>query len=465
MKTVKTVVKIFLFLFVLVLVCQREYNVLSWKDSDGILSLYNSKENSIDVLFTGSSHSFCTVNTGILWEEYGIAAKDIADGGQPLASTYYYLKEALKTQHPEIVFVELYGINISYLALTDGNIYRNTLNMKWSLDYLNNRNSVIDAIGSKYKTEENYDDIVKGMLYKFPVIHTRYSELTENDYKQNNEMLRFLSNWTTKAYDKPVFDNSVGTLSEKQISILDDIYNLSREENFKLIFWVAPYVVNEDAAKIYNALEKYADEKNIDMYNFIKLADQINFDFTADMRNESVYGSHVNNFGSMKVTRYLGDLLRSVYGVPDRSADPLYAEYERMGKEWDLIKAQHDLETADNFKDFMTIANNDLFDTTVYFFNYHEAGLNEELISFLNEMKTNEEGLFTNAQYNNISKVWGISDRYKLIVKDHIITLYDGTETVQIPACDAYVITVDKINGKYSKRMAFTFSEDKYIKK
>ena len=62
-----------------------------------------SIRRGIDVLFLGSSHVHCNVNTQLLWDEYGMAAYLMTGAEQPLWNSYYNLKEALKTQKPRLV--------------------------------------------------------------------------------------------------------------------------------------------------------------------------------------------------------------------------------------------------------------------------------------------------------------------------------------------------------------------------
>ena len=86
------------------------HNVLLLKSEDGISqcrSLYKQKKDSIDVLFLGSSRIFCNVRTGILWDEYGIASYDLGGAETTMMSSFYHLSEALKTQHPEVVVLEV----------------------------------------------------------------------------------------------------------------------------------------------------------------------------------------------------------------------------------------------------------------------------------------------------------------------------------------------------------------------
>ena len=75
--------------------------------------LYN-KDSSYDVLFMGSSHMNGMMDPSVLYDKYGITSFNYATGGQPVNVTYYLLKEALKTQSPKIVVLDLY-----YFGLAD----------------------------------------------------------------------------------------------------------------------------------------------------------------------------------------------------------------------------------------------------------------------------------------------------------------------------------------------------------
>lgn len=105
-------VRLICFIMVFVLLLLSFQKVFSFKYGDGIYPLklfYEAKENSIDVICFGSSHIFENVNTGTLWDEYGIASFDLCGSIQPLWNTYYYMKEALKTQQPKVMVVDVFG--------------------------------------------------------------------------------------------------------------------------------------------------------------------------------------------------------------------------------------------------------------------------------------------------------------------------------------------------------------------
>ena len=74
--------------------------ILMLKSEDGIEQMqayYKQKENTVDALFLGSSKVYCQIDTGIIWDKYGISSFDLGGAEAPSWVCYYYLKEALKT--------------------------------------------------------------------------------------------------------------------------------------------------------------------------------------------------------------------------------------------------------------------------------------------------------------------------------------------------------------------------------
>ena len=89
------------------------YRLLHFKSTDGCYPaemFYQQEENTVDVLCLGSSHTYTNINPAILWDEYGMAAYDLAGSNQTLWNTYYYMKEALKYQTPQLVVVDVYRV-------------------------------------------------------------------------------------------------------------------------------------------------------------------------------------------------------------------------------------------------------------------------------------------------------------------------------------------------------------------
>lgn len=89
-------------------------------------------EDSVDVLFFGSSLVYCDVVPAVIYEETGLTGYVMAGPEQTMSLSYYYIREALKTQSPSAVFLELTGAmyeryqdftvaNVSYMPLLSEN--------------------------------------------------------------------------------------------------------------------------------------------------------------------------------------------------------------------------------------------------------------------------------------------------------------------------------------------------------
>ena len=105
---IKRIAGTIVFCAVFLILLNRIYTVLSWKDTAGeyyssVDSFYEVDKGLVDVLFFGSSHCYCSIDPSVLWEEHGIGSFSLAISGQDFAGTYYTLKEALKTQDPKVV--------------------------------------------------------------------------------------------------------------------------------------------------------------------------------------------------------------------------------------------------------------------------------------------------------------------------------------------------------------------------
>ena len=157
--------------------------VLLLKSEDGInqiQALYRQPKDSIDVIFLGSSKVYCDIATGVLWDNYGIAAFDLGGAEAPSWVSYYQLKEALKTQRPKVVCYEV-SVAAMYDMLTQANNWAsdNNYGMKW------NKNR-IDML--KIDSEEKDYRI---RLNPFNLMHGRYTDLKENDFTNVRDSAKY----------------------------------------------------------------------------------------------------------------------------------------------------------------------------------------------------------------------------------------------------------------------------------
>lgn len=324
---VKNTAKILIFCILFLFFLNRIYDVFSWKDTAGdytssMETFYSLEENVVDVLFLGSSHSYCSVIPAQLWQDYGMAGFSMAISGQDLASTYYNFVEALKTQDLKVVCVDLYGCTFSGYQV-DGNIYRNTLSRKFS-------KTSIDAVNGIVKTENKSDFILK-----WPIIHTRYKELKKQDFAAKSPAyLGYKAEFVAQGTTKLLYANvEPKPFPEEEQQWLRKIIELAQESGTELVFSLAPYQVPLKEQEYIAYAKKMAAEYNIPVIDMVEMSDEIGLDWDKDMID---YG-HTNYWGAQKVTACLGEYLKNHYELTDHRGDDRYALWDL-----DLKSRQHE---------------------------------------------------------------------------------------------------------------------------
>ena len=324
---IKRMIQTIVFCIVFVILFRHVYKILSWKDTAGdyyssMHSFYELEEDIVDVLFLGSSHCYCSVNNSILWDEHGISSFSLAISGQDLASTYHCLVEALKTQSPEVIMIELYGVIFDGYAV-EGNLYRNTIQYKLS----KNAYQAVDAL-VKDGQEGNY-------LLKWPLVHTRYGELKKEDFQELPVYIGYHSEFHTQpqAPIVPYEGEAADSLGENREYWLGQIMDYAKEQNLNICFFVAPYVAPDYEQMSFRRAEILAAERGIPIINMIDLHEECEIDERTDLCD----WAHTNYYGADKVTRYLGEYLKGNYQLKNHYGDGRYGLWDK-----DLEARQHE---------------------------------------------------------------------------------------------------------------------------
>lgn len=300
--------------------------VLTFKDHDGIYSVtnfYELKDNTVDVLVLGSSHAYTDINTGILWREHGIASYVLAASSQSVWNSYYYLKEALKTQSPRLVVLEGFSLSADGDFPEDSIAIKNTYGLKWS----KNR---VEAIKASVPEERQVE-----FLLGYTQYHSRYSYLTGEDFGLVPEGQQDWKGTYLLTRMQPCealeMDECAGyvPLSEKTEKYYRAILALAQEKQIPVLVIVNPCVnINEYDQEKYNTAQRIAEEYQVPFVNYTRMTDELQIDFAVDMADKS----HLNYKGSYKLSAELGNYIAEHYDIPDRREDPAYAGWERDAK-------------------------------------------------------------------------------------------------------------------------------------
>lgn len=291
---------------------------------DQMRYLYYQPDHTIDVLFLGSSHVYCNVNTQVLWEEQGMAAYLCASAQQPLWNSYYALKEALKTQSPKLVVLDMYCPSRFYEDYQPEWNDENLAGMRFSF----NKYQAVRASAETDRAE---------LLLGFPRYHTRYDRLEAEDFRNflwnRPEQARWkgytalVTNVGLTEYDYS-YVTGVREMTEKSQEYFDRIEQLTREKGIALALISAPYLPEEQDMEVYHYIERLAEERGLLFlnYNTVERYREIGIDYALDFADFT----HLNEQGSVKYTKHLGSWLAEHYEIPDRRGQRGYETWENQ---------------------------------------------------------------------------------------------------------------------------------------
>ncbi len=349
----KKIVKIICFICLLALLLGGINAVFKFKYSDGIRQMtqfYEEEEDTIDVLFFGSSHAYRSFYPEIFWRDYGYSSFTLAAAVQPMWSTYHYMVEALKTQTPEVIVLEGYRLLETADYKGRGNTIKSLYGLKWSENKL-------DAIEASVYKKGALEPEKEAALFtpaqiaeieqipnEFANYHSRYSQLSEAD---------FLPDYGDPAYayhkggivatdvytdykrpDVESFEEEPLPLTEKTEEYYRKILELGKEHGIPVVTVIAPFYIRQHEYGVFLTAEKIAEEYGQEFINYNEMYDEIGFDFKTDILDEF---AHINLSGVEKFNTHLGQYLKENYDLPDHRGDEAYQSWENGAKRYERV--------------------------------------------------------------------------------------------------------------------------------
>lgn len=272
-------------------------------------NILNLNKDKIDLLFLGSSHSYSTFNSRIFDNKLGVNTYVLSSDGQPIAASYYLLKELYKRKKPEIVVFELYGL------LLDTESKKNYENVFNSFRFGINK---IEA-SKIFDKSEQIDYLIP--ILKYHSIWKEPSQIFKNiialylppykgstPYWENSTIIR--EDEEVENYLEENFE-----IDHKNIEYLKLIKNEVEKNNGKLILTVAPVVPRKWNYKVLKLKEKI--EKEISDTEIIDYNTRLK-DLKIDIKDFLDHG-HLNNKGSIKISEDFSNYLNKNYTFKEKN--------------------------------------------------------------------------------------------------------------------------------------------------
>ena len=315
--------------------CERKTFYDEWNYMAKLNEFYSMEEDSLDYVVVGSSHAYCTVNPLEVWEENGIAGFVLATQQQPLRASYHYIKEAFKTQSPEYVFLE--GYMICGEDNYDPAVLYDALDpLKFSFNKLEMVNNLVEYD----QRPEFYLNILK--------YHTRWSSLPANKiealFEDNIDIHKGFvpvrGSYVGEANQIPDYDSYKDVeLSEFNLEVLNDIYELVEDNGSELILLIGPYATVPEEEWLCERIKaeiKWAEGKGVSVLDYAVKLDELGIDPAADYYD----ATHLDVSGAAKISAHLAAYL----------GEKGIKENERIDKE----------QWQKDFDEYYEVAKNDL---------------------------------------------------------------------------------------------------------
>lgn len=343
MKRWKALIKCIAFISIFVLLFLYVQELLRDKWAEGeynvttkVRGFYEEKENTLDVIFIGSSQMYADMAPAVLFHEYGITSYDFCANEQPMWISYYYIKEALKHQTPKVIVLDVftvYGENYEEEGVTHIN-----------LDDLPMSLNKIAAIR---------DSVPAGMRYSFYFPLAKYhntwtdffegkAELSfyhENDPYKGYSPFVFAADYEESAKPEVVNQRESEPIPERAGTWLRKIIDLCKEEGVPLVLIKTPNG-NAERQKLYNSVSELAKETGTPFLNMNVLLDG---------------QAHVNVLQAEKISMLMGEYLVSHYEFEDKREDPAYAEWVQDARLFYRQKAKCQLISARTFEEYAAL--------------------------------------------------------------------------------------------------------------
>jgi hypothetical protein len=324
-------------------------NIFNLKSESGIIpmkELYRIERGAVDVLVLGSSHAYCAINPAIIYRNSGISAYDLCGSVQPMWNTYYYLKEALKTQTPKLVVLDVFGVQFDIEYGEPGNIVINNYGLRPS------RNK-IDSLRASAPEGEFLDYFIEANQF-----HSRYASLNEEDFHMGDYYApsyflgAFLAPHAVALEEpgEPQEAQPVG-LPAKSEEYYRRIIDLCVMENIPLEVVVSPYIVWGEQKGQYRQAEMIAGEYDVPFTDFNRMYADIGLDFSRDFLDND----HLNYRGSEKFTEYVTRTIFSKYKLPDHRGDGRYALWSENAQAVERQLQNLQLMNQDNAETYLNL--------------------------------------------------------------------------------------------------------------
>ena len=265
---------------------------------------HSTPQNSIDVIFIGSSHCYRSFVPKIIDTRLGVNSFNLGSSSQSIFTSYFVLKEALEFQSPNIIVFEVFNgtfqvsENESFVDLMYNYDYFKSDNVKKEVKLSLSLNKNIEMLFPAYRYNHNLN-----LLLKSPGVNA--DKLENSKYSHKGYVETDLPSDYYKANVLNVSAINSKKINEQQLVYFQKVVDLLQQKNINLLLITQP-----------SHPDVYKQTKHMNQNLFLRdLADKnelVYFNFSEnDILTAGDYydAHHLNKLGAEKFSHMLCDTL------------------------------------------------------------------------------------------------------------------------------------------------------------
>lgn len=374
---------IFVVIFgILTAVFEPKWNYYGNQTQTRVQAFYRQEKNTHDVIYLGSSFSYCGISPLKIWEEQGISGYVFSNPAQKAWISAYYLEEALKYQTPEVVIYEA-GAILDEEETDEGHNRKNIDYLRWSPTKLKAILTICKNTGESKKE------------YLFPLLrfHSRWSDLDQSDFHLAWDSSYYLMGTALKLTTRPASDKDIGKYErwkagentelnreigpkcEKAVLKMKDMCD-EKGISFQLVRMPSMQWSPEAG----DTVKEFADENGIPFLDMNLHRDEIGINWKTDTHDK---GMHLNILGCEKASSFLGKYLKENYSFDTQMSDSDRDFWDNSAVKFDSLIESYTMPTIDDLELYVKSLGNKDFIAAVtvcgspgeYFSARHEKAL------------------------------------------------------------------------------------------
>ncbi len=276
-----------------------------------INGFFNEQPRSMDVLCYGSSRMYCTLDPLVLHHETGLNAYVLATQQQPLAATYYYMKESLRTQSPQLMILEA-SMAFHEPDFIGSGALRDCLDpLPWSANK-------VEIIRTLVAPEER-----KNYYFSFLQYHRRWKELSARDFDfswlDDRDPFRgyiYLTPERGADCRQQSLDSVAAVpIPEENLTLLRGMAALAREHGAAFLLMVSSYETVTDDLGYLKSLHAFCAEEGIPLLDLNLHFNELDIEAERDFFDSG----HFNARGSAKATRWIASRIGEIFSLQPRT--------------------------------------------------------------------------------------------------------------------------------------------------